>query len=95
MLYRKPQVTDVPGEQEVCEKCEGVGFRGRTGMFEFIQMTDGLREVLKNGGDPMAIRAQMRADKMLTLQQDALRLVADGKTSLDEVQRLFKAPDGK
>jgi type II secretory ATPase GspE/PulE/Tfp pilus assembly ATPase PilB-like protein len=95
MLYRKPQVTDVPGEQEVCEKCEGVGFRSRTGMFEFIQMTDGLREVIKNGGDPMAIRAQMRADKMLTLQQDALRLVADGKTSLDEVQRLFKAPDGK
>lgn len=94
-LYRKPPVTEVPGEQTDCPKCENVGFIGRTGMFELIQMTDGLREIIKSGGDVAAIKAQMRADKMLTLQQDALRLVAEGKTSLDEVQRLFKAGDGK
>jgi len=94
-LYRKPPVTEVPGEQSDCPKCENVGFIGRTGMFELIQMTDGMREIITSGGDVAAIKAQMRADKMLTLQQDALRQVAEGKTSLDEVQRLFKAGDGK
>ena len=36
------------------------------------------------------IRSQMKKDKMTTLQQDGLRLVAEGKTSLEELQRVFK-----
>jgi type IV pilus assembly protein PilB len=34
----------------------------------------------------------MRKEKMLQLQQDGLRLVAEGKTSLEELQRVFKTP---
>ena len=92
-LYRKPATDELPDDAPVCEKCGGVGFYGRTAMFEFIEMTDGMKQVIKEKGDANLIRTQMKRDKMLTLQQDALRLVAEGKTSLDEVQRVFRAPD--
>jgi len=42
--------------------------------------------------DASALRSQMRKEKMVRLQRDALRLVAEGLTSLEEVQRIFKAP---
>jgi type IV pilus assembly protein PilB len=90
-LYRKPAGGDDNPNVDVCDNCGGVGFKGRTGMFEFLEMSEAMKETIKGGGDVNAIRATMRAEKMLTLQQDALRLVAEGKTSLDEVQRIFKS----
>lgn len=90
-LYRPPQVQVQPGGMEQpCEKCGGVGYFGRTAMFELLESSDGMREVIGGKGDAAAIRAQMKKDKMTTLQQDGLRLVADGKTSLEELQRIFK-----
>lgn len=88
-LYRKPAESPDPNA-EACEKCGGVGYYGRTGMFEFLEMTDGMKELLGGQPDANAIRAQMKKDKMVTLQHDGLRLVAEGKTSLEELQRVFK-----
>jgi type IV pilus assembly protein PilB len=44
--------------------------------------------------DAAAIKAQMKKDKMTTLQIDGLRLVEEGVTSLEELQRVFKTPAG-
>ena len=88
-LYRKPP--DVQeGAMEQCEQCGSVGYFGRTGMFELLEMTDGMRELLSSKPDAAAIRSQMKKDKMTTLQQDGMRLVAEGRTSLEELQRVFK-----
>ena len=75
---------------EQCETCGSMGYYGRTGMFEFLEMTDGMRAVIAGKPDAAAIRAQMKKDKMTTLQSDGLRLVAEGRTSLEELQRVFK-----
>lgn len=91
MLYRKPQESADPNE-EICDKCNGVGYYGRVAMFELIEMTEGLRGIVARKGDAAAMKSQFRADKMTTLQQDGLRLVAEGRTSLEELQRVFKAP---
>jgi type IV pilus assembly protein PilB len=88
-LYRKPPEQQ-EGGMEQCEVCGSMGYFGRTGMFEFLEMTDGLRELLAGKPDAAAIRSQMKKDKMTTLQQDGLRLVAEGRTSLEELQRVFK-----
>lgn len=90
-LYRKPPATEDPNV-EPCEKCNAVGFLGRIAMFEFLEMTDEMRALVATKPDAAAIRAQMKKEKMLTLQQDGLRLVAEGKTSLEELQRVFKTP---
>lgn len=96
VLYRAPSPPppDDPKAlsiEELCEKCAGSPYHGRVAAFEMLEMTDGMKEVIANGADPAAIRKQMVADNMITLQQDALRLVVEGKTSLEEVQRAFNA----
>jgi type IV pilus assembly protein PilB len=88
-LYRKPPDAQ-EGGMDHCEKCGTMGYFGRTGMFEFLEVTEGMSAVIAAKGDAASIRSQMKRDKMTTLQQDGLRLVAEGKTSLEELQRIFK-----
>lgn len=102
-LYRPPQPPSDPEEEEdyyPCEKCGEMGYFGRTGMFEFLRPTDAVRKVIAElgKGDPAAfstaLRKVMREEKQPTLQQDGLRLVASGTTSLEELQRVFRPPAG-
>ncbi len=94
VLYRAPlpPPPDDPKAQtieELCADCDGVPYHGRVAAFEMFEMTDAMKEVIANGASPDAIRQQMMADGQTTLQKDAIRLVAEGKTSLEEVQRTF------
>jgi type II secretory ATPase GspE/PulE/Tfp pilus assembly ATPase PilB-like protein len=93
VLYRKPTIATADLAAETCKKCGGVGYYGRTAMFELLEMSSGMKELIGGGeSDAATIRAQMKRDKMTTLQHDGLRLVAEGLTSLEELQRIFKAP---
>jgi type II secretory ATPase GspE/PulE/Tfp pilus assembly ATPase PilB-like protein len=60
-------------------------------MFELVEMTEGMQQVVRSKPSPDAIRAQMKKDNSLTLQKDGLRLVEAGITSLEELQRTFKS----
>ena len=93
VLYRKPKPTGEEGEEEEpCRKCDDIGYYGQVSMFEYLEMTEGMRALIATNPDASAIRAKMREEKMPTLDQDGLRLVAEGKTSLEELQRVFKSP---
>jgi type II secretory ATPase GspE/PulE/Tfp pilus assembly ATPase PilB-like protein len=59
-------------------------------MFEVLEVTPGIKELIQKGADPAAIREQVKKEKQTTLQKDGLRLVAEGVTSLEELQRVFK-----
>lgn len=93
-LYRKPVATEnEEGEVEEpdpCEKCNDTGYFGRIGIFEYIEMSDGVKEAIIGGGDANAIRTVARKEGMTTFSKDALRHVAKGITSLEELQRVFK-----
>lgn len=94
VLYRAPlpPPPDDPKAQtieELCADCDGVPYHGRVAAFEMFEMTDTMKEVIVNDASPEAIRKQMMADGQTTLQKDSIRLVAEGKTSLEEVQRTF------
>lgn len=94
VLYRKgePEPDEKTGEMpDSCEKCNGSGYFGRIAMVELITPSEGMKKVIAEGGTADAIKAQARADGMLSLHKDGLRLVAEGKTSLEELQRVFKA----
>ena len=90
VLYRPPPPDENDTEYEPCSRCGGVGYFGRAAMYEFLEMTDGMKQVVASGGDAAAIKQQARTEKMQTLQSDGLRLVAEGKSSLEELQRVFK-----
>lgn len=91
VMYRKPKVEEDEPEPDSCNKCGDLGYYGQVPMFEVLEMTDEMRKLIATKPDASAIRALAKKEKMLTVQQDALRLVAEGKTSLEEVQRVFKA----
>ena len=92
VLYRPGKPDPEDPEDEPCYKCGGLGYYGRVAMYEMLEMTDGMREVVLQGADPAAIKVQMHKEEMQILQSEGLRLVADGKTSLEELQRAFKKP---
>ena len=85
-----------PGEVEytkkgvpiLCPNCQGTGYFGRTAVFETLFITDGLRKLIRENAPINAIRAQYRKDKMLYLQEEAIRKVIDGTTSIQEVLRV-------
>jgi type IV pilus assembly protein PilB len=86
---QQPELPDgtVP---EPCEICGGSGYFGRTAMFELLELTEPVRKLVASGASPQDIKAQARKDHMITLQQEGLKLVVAGKTSLEELQRLFQ-----
>lgn len=94
ILYRKrePIVDEKTGEEvDICEKCGGVGYYGRVAMIETIILTDPIRKLVAQGGQPEQIRTLAKSEGCLTFHKDGLRLVAEGKTSLEELQRVFKS----
>jgi type II secretory ATPase GspE/PulE/Tfp pilus assembly ATPase PilB-like protein len=97
-LYRAPSAPtgdpDKPGEAAEytpCDTCGGSGYFGRTGLFELVEMTEGMRQLVAAGKGPPELKALSRKESKFSLQQEGLKLVVEGKTSLEELQRVFQA----
>jgi len=76
-----------------CDACLD-GYRGRTGVFQVLVMTDALRESVAGGGSLRTFRIVAREGGMLSLKEDALRKVAEGVTSPHEVGRVIQGDSG-
>jgi type IV pilus assembly protein PilB len=70
-----------------CGHCGDTGYKGRTGIFELMEMSPALKEVLVDGGGIAGIREQARRDGMNTLQESGLDKVRSGITTVEEVLR--------
>jgi type IV pilus assembly protein PilB len=70
-----------------CEKCNNTGFKGRVGLYEVMDVTDGLRDLILVGASAIDLRRKAIEDGMITLRQSGLRKVKDGVTTIDEVVR--------
>jgi type IV pilus assembly protein PilB len=93
ILYRKgePLVNEKTGEEEeACEKCDGVGYYGRVAMIETIIPNETIRKAIAEGVSAEKLKTLARSEGNMTFHKDGLRLVAEGKTSLEELQRVFK-----
>lgn len=90
VLYRPPQPTE-EGPPEECPQCGSIGYYGRIGLIEAIELSDAVKQLVLSGADARQIKSQARKEGMQSFQSDGLRLVAEGKTSLEELQRAFKA----
>ncbi|MBI1249732.1 hypothetical protein GC197_18050 [bacterium] len=90
-LYKTPTP---PGPDEPpkppCEHCGGIGYYGRIGIFELMTVDDGIRRAITKTPKLEAIRAASKQAGNKTLQEEAIRLVATGVTSLEEVSRVLK-----
>ncbi len=72
-----------------CEKCNGTGYKGRTGVHELMPITDGLRDLLLTKSPSHILRAQAVKDGMRTLQMDSVAKILMGTTTVDEILRVI------
>ncbi|MBN1852614.1 MAG: Flp pilus assembly complex ATPase component TadA [Pirellulales bacterium] len=87
MLYRAPKPEEI---DKPCEKCHGIGFHGRTGIFELLEVNAEIRKILAKQPTMERLRPAARATGMRTLQEEGILLVAKGITSLPELTRVLK-----
>ena len=71
-----------------CLKCRSTGHIGRSGIFEVLPVTEGIRKLIKPECDTEAIRDMARKEGMVTLRENAIRKLLDGRTTYQEVMRV-------
>jgi type IV pilus assembly protein PilB len=70
-----------------CDKCNGTGYKGRVGLYEVMEITDELRELVLVGASALELRRKAIEEGMITLRGSGLRKIKDGVTSVEEVLR--------
>jgi type IV pilus assembly protein PilB len=77
----------VPNKGRGCEKCNKTGYKGRVGLYEVMEVTEELRELILVGASSLELRRKAVEEGMITLRNSGLRKVKDGMTTLEEVVR--------
>lgn len=71
-----------------CENCSNTGYSGRTGIFELMELTDKIKEMILKEESFIQIKALARKEGMITLREAGLKKVMDGITTLKEINRV-------
>jgi type IV pilus assembly protein PilB len=77
-----------------CVRCGQSGYKGRTGLYEVMAMTDSLRRLILDRVTHDDLRAKAREEGMRTLREDGIDKVRAGVTSVSEVLRVVGSIDG-
>ena len=71
-----------------CPACDGIGYTSRVGIFEYMELTEELRELLHRRISTSELATAARAAGMQTMYEDGLRKCLGGVTTLEEVLRV-------
>ncbi|HYT97907.1 MAG TPA: type IV-A pilus assembly ATPase PilB [Casimicrobiaceae bacterium] len=69
-----------------CDACKGTGYRGRTGIYEVMPISDDMRQLIMRCGNALDIAAQAQKEGIRTLRGSGLLKVKTGVTSLEEIE---------
>ena len=92
-LFRKRTPLPHPNEEAkrgICQKCHGVGYHGRTAMFELLSVSDAVKALLLANAEPAAIRQQFNKEGQQTFLHEGIRLLLKGAVSVEELSRVMK-----
>ncbi|MFN4244418.1 MAG: ATPase, T2SS/T4P/T4SS family [Tepidisphaerales bacterium] len=88
---RTEPLVDAKGNPIVCDICQDLRFKGRTGIYEVVIIDDEVKEAMLSGASMSQVRTIVRKQRIPFLQEAALDLIQRGETSVKEVQRVFGA----
>ncbi|MDD5302660.1 MAG: ATPase, T2SS/T4P/T4SS family [Elusimicrobia bacterium] len=74
-----------------CENCAGTGYRGRQGLYEVMEVTDAIRQLILDRASAKQIKTQSMKQGMLTLRMCAVRKLLSGVTTAEEMMRVTAA----
>ena len=77
----------VPNRGKGCEKCNNTGYKGRVGLYEVMEVTEELRELILVGASALELRRKAVEEGMITLRGSGLRKVKEGVTTIEEIVR--------
>lgn len=70
-----------------CPRCNNAGYKGRTGLYELLEVNDDIRDMISGNASVDEMRNLARSHGMTTLREAGLKLIFDGVTTIDEVVR--------
>ncbi len=70
-----------------CPRCNNSGYKGRTGIYELMDVTDDMRDMISSDASIDDMRNLARSQGMTTLREAGLKLIFDGISTIDEVVR--------
>ncbi len=77
----------VPVKGKGCDRCNNTGYKGRVGLYEVMEVSEELRELILVGASGLELRRKAIDEGMITLRRSGLRKVMGGMTSVEEVVR--------
>jgi type IV pilus assembly protein PilB len=77
----------VPKRGTGCETCNQTGYKGRVGLYEVMEITEELRELILVGASGLELKRKAVEEGMITLRRSGLRKVMEGVTTIEEVAR--------
>ncbi|MEI6562827.1 MAG: ATPase, T2SS/T4P/T4SS family [bacterium] len=92
MLERLGMTRQDAGDQNFyygtgCGQCNNTGYKGRKGIYEYLSISDPVRELINQRQPTLVIRDQAIKMGMRTLRQDGIKNILDGHTTVEEVLR--------
>ena len=73
-----------------CDQCDGTGYRGRIGLYEILVMDEDIKKMIVEQHISLDIHRTGLKKGMLSLEQDGVIKIMQGKTSIEEVYRVTK-----
>ena len=70
-----------------CKKCNNVGYYGRIGIFETLDVTDEIKELIVKGASTIEVRKKALEQNYRPLVVDGIRKILNGDTTLEELNR--------
>jgi type IV pilus assembly protein PilB len=70
-----------------CQNCNNTGYRGRVGLFEVMEISEEIRELILSGASALELRRRAIEEGMISLRVSGLHKIREGKTSVEEVVR--------
>ncbi len=77
----------VPKRGSGCEVCNQTGYKGRVGLYEVMEISEELRELILVGASGLELKRKAVEEGMITLRRSGLRKVIEGVTTIEEVAR--------
>ncbi|HEY9763716.1 MAG TPA: GspE/PulE family protein [Trichocoleus sp.] len=90
-FYKANTVEDVEAAKKagtLCSTCQGIGYKGRVGVYEVLRVTERLQKLISDGAPTEVIKEAAVEEGMQTLLAYSLNLVKQGYTTLEEVERV-------
>jgi type IV pilus assembly protein PilB len=88
------QIQEARAQGTLCPKCGGGGYKGRVGVYEFMQNSEEIERLINSGATTDRIKETAVQEGMLSILAYSLELVRDGYTTFDEVERVTFTDSG-